>query len=168
MCVATAHTACGIVTDTSFFPEMSSLDSCNSSYRLRYCNYFLDYIRFQKIRLHVATAHTACGIVTNMFLLRIYTKYLGRCNSSYRLRYCNSQKSTSEYIIPRCNSSYRLRYCNETFRASFMYIYSCCNSSYRLRYCNPFLNPSKSKFFISCNSSYRLRYCNPKFFLLLI
>ena len=35
-----------------------------------------------------ATAHTACGIVT--FKVEYLILLNGRCNSSYRLRYCNA------------------------------------------------------------------------------
>ena len=37
--------------------------SCNSSYRLRYCNKLKKLLACDSA-VHVATAHTACGIVT--------------------------------------------------------------------------------------------------------
>ena len=82
--VATAITACGFVTYINFL-EQKFFFSCNSDYRLRFCN----------------------GLT---FQLDISSE---RCNSDYRLRFCNITYLCSDgCTFGSCNSDYRLRFCN--------------------------------------------------------
>ena len=61
----------------------------------------------------VATVITACGFVTDLNDDREMRKYI-RCNSDYRLRFCNSDKHCQHNVFDKCcNSDYRLRFCNE-------------------------------------------------------
>ena len=82
-----------------------------------------------------------------------------RCNSDYRLRFCNLQRTLiSVLYLYSCNSDYRLRFCNFLQLHHGVYL-KCCNSDYRLRFCNSCFF-SNAKFAASCNSDYRLRFCN--------
>ena len=112
------------------------VDSCNSTYRLRYWNLIIVPLFFTSF-FGVATVLTVYGIETHYHLIYIA---LGayRCNSTYRLRYWNTPpiKEVKTKALS-CNSTYRLRYWNEqkpTF-TTFYHVNS-CNSTYRLRYWN--------------------------------
>ena len=85
--VATVITACGFVTGAA-----CGLTTCSSA--------------------RVATVITACGFVTGC---RRYgcRRGIRRCNSDYRLRFCNSARAAARLLRLRgCNSDYRLRFCN--------------------------------------------------------
>ena len=132
--VATAITACGFVTCTYLLLE-SGVYSCNSDYRLRFCN------NTQSLQ----TGYSCC-----------------RCNSDYRLRFCNfhlfpcfnlfSQVATA---ITACgfvttmtgsdDSDVAMQTVATAITAcGFVTLYPCslpqqsqsCNSDYRLRFCN--------------------------------
>ena len=61
--VATAITACGFVT-LERFGVGNVIISCNSDYRLRFCNSLIALARCMATISLVATAITACGFVT--------------------------------------------------------------------------------------------------------
>ena len=61
------------------------LDSCNSTYRLRYWNQEEILFSSRVANIGVATALTACGIETYQFYDKFVLDYC--CNSTYRLRY---------------------------------------------------------------------------------
>ena len=62
MIVATAITSCGFVTWINWCDVNDNNGSCNSDYRLRFCNG--DTINTNLMKNGVATAITACGFVT--------------------------------------------------------------------------------------------------------
>ena len=116
--------------------ETILLDSCNSTYRLRYWN-FAVFCPFRLI------THKGC-------------------NSTYRLRYWNSHEISPyhRYSYLSCNSTYRLRYWNIKFAVSPFFDIS------KLQQYLPFtvlklpLVSVNTIFWYCCNSTYRLRYWN--------
>ena len=89
--VATAITACGFVTALTSL-DLSNFDtSCNSDYRLRFCNLF--------------------------FIEQWWRANVG-CNSDYRLRFCNLPGLFVCCFYFGCNSDYRLRFCNTVTKLS--------------------------------------------------
>ena len=108
--VATALTACGIVTVINNDPTVKG--SCNSAYRLRYCNPSFCSSMVEE-NGYVATALTACGIVTirNVELWN----FIG-CKVATALTACGivtvRLMVVSWCLALSCNSAYRLRYCN--------------------------------------------------------
>ena len=74
-----------------------------------------------------------------------------------------SNDKISPVSASSCNSTYRLRYWNtESWKLRIPWVPCGCNSTYRLRYWN-FTALSKPNVVLSCNSTYRLRYWNWRF-----
>ena len=108
--VATAPTVYGNETLSFLFIVFSSLNSCNSTYRLRYWN-------------------------PKMSKKRTFAK---GCNSTYRLRYWNLQILFSfwiPFLVATAPTVYGIetRQCKSQSHRLFI---ECCNSTYRLRYWN--------------------------------
>ena len=98
--VATVLTACGIETMLSVVTS-STLQSCNSTYRLRYWNSsifpFTFVFRNFKLQQYLPLA------VLKLIKLVENVKYCVGCNSTYRLRYWNGMNSLYAWI--RLNTS---------------------------------------------------------------
>ena len=136
--VATVLTVYGIETKQNACPSIFR-QRCNSTYRLRYWNWFsrihtfacsrpllqqylpftvlkpIEYCYTIFINNIVAIALTACGIETVTPYLFMYLHRLYSCNSAYRLRYWNLPR-IAYLLVPivflSCNSTYRLQYWN--------------------------------------------------------
>ena len=94
--VATALTVYGIETYYTFITESSFKDSCNSTYRLRYWNFWSHFCNNDSSTM-VATALTVYGIETRqIWNIIILTN---SCNSTYRLQYWNCNFLESGFRI---------------------------------------------------------------------
>ena len=108
--VATVLTVYGIETHANATERMIIINSCNSTYRLRYWN---------SVSPASVVSNTSC------------------CNSTYRLRYWNTTIfNRYMHVFLSCNSTYRLRYWNFCCCSGWFLGYLSCNSTYRLRYWN--------------------------------
>ena len=75
------------------------------------------------LRMEVATVLTACGIETLISAMKASRSYTC-CNSAYRLRYWNVQRSFKLVAIACCcNSAYRLRYWNDSSNETFFFFF---------------------------------------------
>ena len=93
---------------------MSPVNSCNSTYRLRYWNQYCNWCYWMEIQ---------CS-----------------CNSTYRLRYWNLRENTPPWRVPSLPVATVLTvYGIETSFLIFLILrnlFLSCNSTYRLRYWN--------------------------------
>ena len=116
-----------------------TVPGCNSTYRLRYWNFWhIDYSIFID-RTCVLQQYLPFTVLKRSQLYGLLKINIVSCNSTYRLRYWNyfSWCQTIFNSFHGCNSTYRLRYWNlgiAIARATNSWL--CCNSTYRLRYWN--------------------------------
>ena len=134
--VATVLTACSIETNSSPSLGIRYVASCNSSYRLQYWNFQLEYI-LVLLEHKVATVLTACSIETfQPSILFEYTlcqlqQFLPLAVLKHKIIYFSCCR-----CIESCNSSYRLQYWNLASKTHITEDHDSCNSSYRLQYWN--------------------------------
>ena len=159
----------------------TTISSCNSAYRLRYWNKYLESESPDIFKLQQCLPFTVLKLEGfSEFTFR----YFRCCNSAYRLRYWNAILKWNTLSISvglqqclpftvlkpsgfavfatsdwSCNipTVYGIETRNQSTRKLFLVS---CNSTYRLRYWNAVcaLQPAQTQ--SGCNSTYRLRYWN--------
>ena len=158
-----------------------NLNSCNSTYRLRYWNLATHSVNGRMVG-SVLQQYLPFTVLKQPSYLENDSRL--RCNSTYRLRYWNCREGLCPYDVifwlvatvltvygietwinknfqvlkyKGCNSTYRLRYWNSEYLGILLELRKGCNSTYRLRYVTQGARQQRSK---ATMRSAHLKYLN--------